>query len=172
MSIDPNETEFVLSRYESELARDAGIAEAMAALPPQPVERTPTAAEDWLVPKMRKADSLRDRARVWAPGVVGTVVVGGLLLGPLEVPITGPIIAYGIAWTAFGWWTAAGRPGPRDTTVLLARLTVTVARALAVAAVAVAGWTRAAAIRVARLFRAVARRIRRLRVRRAGLAGA
>ncbi|MEU5410512.1 hypothetical protein [Nocardia asteroides] len=155
MSIDPSENrhvEFVLSSYEPELSSDKGIAKAIAALP-QPVERT-VAAEAWVKPTLARADSLRDRARVWAPAIASTVIVAALLVGPVDVPMTGPLIAYALAWLAFGWWTAAGRPGPRDTALLLVRAAMTTGRGIAIASVAVAGVLR----RVARLLRKAIRR--------------
>ncbi len=169
MSIDPNERreEFVLARYDEEFAADKGIAEALAALP-TPITPTAPKATAWVKPTIGHADSLRDRARVWAPAIASTVIVAALLVGPVDVPMTGPLIAYALAWLAFGWWTAAGRPGPRDAALLLVRAAIATGRGIAVAAVAVVGFLR----RTLRLMGRALRRIRRVRVRRAGLAGA
>ncbi|WP_063057283.1 hypothetical protein [Nocardia salmonicida] len=169
MSIDPNENriDFVLSAYEPEMSADKGIARAMAALP-QPIQRTPHSAEAWVKPTLARADSLRDRARVWAPAIASTVIVAALLVGPVDVPMTGPLIAYAMAWLAFGWWTAAGRPGPRDTALLLVRAAMTTGRGIGIATVAVVGVLRRAMRLLSRAFR----RVRRIRVRRIRLQGA
>ncbi|MEV4241315.1 hypothetical protein AB0J47_39850 [Nocardia sp. NPDC049737] len=139
MSIDPNENrsdEWVLAAYDAELDNDKGIAKAIAAMP-APLIPNGGRAEAWVKPTVEHANSLRDRARIWAPGIVGTATVGFLILGPVDVPLTGPLIAYGIGWAGFGWWTAAGRPGPSDSVVLLGRAIATGARWIAIAAVAV-----------------------------------
>jgi hypothetical protein len=144
MSIDPNENrsdEWVLAAYDAELDNDKGIAEAIAALP-QPLTPSGGRAEAWVKPAVAHTSSVRDRVRIWAPGIVGTAVAGGLLLGPVDVPLTGPLIGYGIAWAGFGWWTAAGRPGPRDSAVLLGRMVATSARWIAITAVAIYGHIR------------------------------
>lgn len=159
MSIDPNENreEFVLARYDEEFSSDKGIAKALAAMPVAP---SAPKAVTWVKPTLGRADSLRDRARVWAPAIASTVIVTVLLVGPVDVPMTGPLVAYALAWLAFGWWTAAGRPGPRDTALLLVRVAMATGRGIAIATVAVAGFLR----RVARLLRkAIRRRPRALR---------
>lgn len=141
MSIDPNENrsdEWVLARYDAELANDDGIADAIAAMP-QPIIPTHR-AETWVKPTVAHAGSLRDRARIWAPGVGGTAVVGAVLLAPIEMPLTGPLIVYAIAWAGFGWWSALGRPGPRDSSVLIVRALCTAGRWIGIAAVASWGW--------------------------------
>lgn len=162
MSIDPNENriDFVLSAYEPELSSDKGIAKAMAALP-QPVTPTAPKATAWVKPTLKHADSLRDRARVWAPAIASTVIVGVLLLGPVDVPMTGPLIAYAMAWLAFGWWTAAGRPGPLDTVLLLVRAARTTGHGIAVATVAVVGFLRHAIRQLRKAFRRISRRASR-----------
>ncbi|MFD3464734.1 hypothetical protein ACFV24_33055 [Nocardia fluminea] len=168
MSIDPNENrhheEFVLSAYAPELSADKGIAEALAALP-TPITPTPHKAVTWVKPTIGHADSLRDRARVWAPAIASTVIVAAVLVGPVDVPLTGPLIAYAMAWLAFGWWTAAGRPGPRDTALLLVRAAMTTGRGIGIATVAVVGVLRRAMRLLGRAFRRVLRiRVRRVRV--------
>ncbi|MGW5924570.1 hypothetical protein ACWFPY_36735 [Nocardia fluminea] len=169
MSIDPNENreEFVLARYDAEFTADQGIAEALAALP-QPITPTAPKATAWVKPTIGHADSLRDRARVWAPAIASTVIVATLLLAPVDVPMTGPLIAYALAWLGFGWWTAAGRPGPRDTALLLVRVAMKTGRGIGIATAAVVGVLR----RALRVMGRALRRVRRIRVRRVRLAGA
>jgi hypothetical protein len=141
MSIDPNETAWVLARYDAELAADKGIAQATQEIDKaQPIIPSGGRAEAWVKPQVQRAESLRDRTRVWAPGIAGTGVAGVLLVGPIDVPLTGPLIAYGISWIGFGWWTAAGRPGPRDSSVLLVRGIAAAGRGIGVAAIATYGF--------------------------------
>ncbi|WP_280232287.1 hypothetical protein [Nocardia cyriacigeorgica] len=146
MSIDPNESredQWVLAKLDADLSADKTFTKNV-----EKIERsqaiTPTnKAETWVNPTLERVQTGRDRLRIWAPGLAGTAVVGVVLIGPgpLDIPLTGPLIAYGIAFAAFGWWTAAGRPGPRDSAALLMRAGTTMARWIAVAAVAVAGAT-------------------------------
>lgn len=69
-----------------------------------------------LAPKVGKATSIRDTARIWAPGLATT---GGFAIGVMVLPMTGPLLVYGLGLVGFGWWTAAGRPGPVESVKLL-----------------------------------------------------
>ncbi len=118
MSIDPNEhrtpDEFVLARYDEDLNADRGIAAARRAADRQFAEPGGGRTEELVKPQVARANSLRERARIWAPGIAGTAGTAAVLIDPAHLPLTGPLIAYGLGWGAFGWWTAAGRPGPVD----------------------------------------------------------
>ncbi|MBF6150285.1 hypothetical protein [Nocardia nova] len=162
MSIDPNENradEWVLRRMDADLHADPGIADAIEQITKaQPLIPSGGRAEELVKPRIEQANSLRDTARIWAPGAGGTAVVVVVLVDPfdLDLPMTGPLMAYGIAWAGFGWWTAAGRPGPRDSFTLLVRHGATVCRWIGIAAAAVYGLS-------AKAVRATANTVRRPR---------
>ncbi|WP_328410972.1 hypothetical protein [Nocardia sp. NBC_00403] len=148
MSIDPNEPhaddEIVLARYDAELASDNNIADLVAhadvvAPIPVPLVAGGGRAEEWVKPAISGANTVRDTVRLWAPGIVDTTAFGVVLFAPVPVPITGPLTVYAGLWAGFGWWTAAGRPGPSDSVVLLGRAIATGARWIAIAAVAIGG---------------------------------
>lgn len=125
MSIDPNENrvpdEWVLARMDADLDADPGIASAVEDIvKAQPIVPSGGRTEDLVKPQVARAMTLRDRARIWAPGIAGTAGVTALLIDPAHLPLTGPLIGYGVAWGAFGWWTAAGRPGPVDSVRMVA----------------------------------------------------
>lgn len=144
MSIDPNESredQWVLAAYDAELSADPTFTRNVEKIERSQAITPSHPAETWVAPALERVQTGRDRLRIWAPGLAGTAAVAVVLIGPgpIDIPLTGPLIAYGIAFAAFGWWTAAGRPGPRDSAALVLRAGSTVARWIAVAAVAVAG---------------------------------
>jgi hypothetical protein len=124
MSIDPNEArsdEWVLSRYDAELDADSGIAAATEAIDQVlPIVPSGGRTEELVKPQVVRALSLRDRVRIWSPAIAGTAGVGVLVVDPGNLPLTGPLIGYGLAWAGFGWWTAAGRPGLADSVRMVA----------------------------------------------------
>jgi hypothetical protein len=128
MSIDPNEAhstdEWVLRCYDDELDADRGIAAARRAVEnidtTRPVVPSGGRTERAVKPQVARAKSLRDRVRVWAPGIAGTAGVTALVIDPAHLPLTAPLTIYGIGWGVFGWWTAAGRPGPVEAGRMLA----------------------------------------------------
>ncbi|MGY1969749.1 hypothetical protein ACW9HH_36500 [Nocardia gipuzkoensis] len=141
MSIDPNENEVVIARFTAQLAKVTDAESAIAAMP-APTVPDGGRAEQYVKPVVTHAASLRDRARLLAPGLVGTGAAAALVFGVAPVPLTGPLLAYAVSWAGYGWWTTAGRPGPLDSAVLIGRAVVAVAHWIAV--VVGAGWHLAA----------------------------
>lgn len=152
MSIDPREIndddeEVLVARFAADL--DA-IADADQAISRMPEPRVPSGGrvEQWAKPALSKTRSVRDTARVWSPALAATVVFLVLLLSP--APKTGPLIVYALGWLGYGLWVSAGRPGPRDSAVLIGRTAATVGRWIAAAAIWVFNQTRRATRAVTR----------------------
>jgi hypothetical protein len=134
-----NNDEWVLARFRDQLAETTDAETAIAAMP------TPTVpdggrAEEWVKPQLERATSVRDQVRIMAPGIVATGAVTAVWLSP--IPVTGPLLAYGATLVGFGWWTTAGRPGPRETAVLVRRGVGTAVHWIAVLIVAAANLAR------------------------------
>ncbi|MGW4247174.1 hypothetical protein [Nocardia sp. NPDC004722] len=71
--------------------------------------------------RVKKAAKVRDHLRIWAPGLGATAV---FVLAVIVFPIPGPLLVYGLAVVGFGWWHAAGRPGPAEAARMIAYSTV------------------------------------------------
>ncbi|MBF6341752.1 hypothetical protein IU450_38625 [Nocardia abscessus] len=64
-----------------------------------------------LAPHVSRATKVRDGLRVWAPGLLTTAA---FITAAIVFPLPGPLFVYGLGLAGFGWWMAAGRPGPAD----------------------------------------------------------
>lgn len=146
-----SDDEWVLARFADQLADTTTGDDAIAAMA-EPTVPNGGRAEELLKPQLERAGSVRDKARLLAPGIAATGVFAGVWLSP--IPVTGPLIIYGAALVGFGWWTAAGRPGPREATVLVTSGIGTAVHWIAVLIVAAANLARRGAKAVARVGKA------------------
>ncbi|MBL1079489.1 hypothetical protein JK358_34295 [Nocardia sp. 2] len=114
--INPETNPLIAARL-SQLASDLEGSEA-ACLAAQLVPVVPDGGivGQKITPHVKKATSIRDSLRIWAPGLIATLV---FLTVIAVFPVPGPLLVYGLAIVGFGWWHAAGRPGPIESIRML-----------------------------------------------------